>query len=61
MNLRLLTGHEINDMLAGKALNRDVDDDAPPSRGSAVPTAGTGKPKKKGGKPDTGGMEPQPQ
>ena len=56
-----LTGKEINDMLAGKALNRDVDDDAPPSRGSAVPTAGTGKPKKKGGKPDTGGMEPQPQ
>ncbi len=55
-----LTGNEINGMLEGKPIDRDSNDDAPPSRGSAVPTAGSGKPKK-GGKPDAGGMEPQTQ
>lgn len=55
-----LTGKEISELLEGKAPSRDLGDDNPPSRGSAVPTAGANKPKK-GGKPDSGGMEPQPQ
>ncbi len=56
-----LTGDEILQLLDGKTPSRDLGDDSPPSRGSAVPTAGkkkrTGKPKE----PDSGGMEPQPQ
>ena len=38
---------------------RDLGDDTPPSRGSAVPK--TGSKEKTDKKPDTGGMEPQPQ
>ncbi|MEM1376747.1 MAG: ATP-dependent zinc metalloprotease FtsH [Pseudomonadota bacterium] len=59
-----LTGDEIFELMAGKKPSRDLGDDTPPSRGSAVPKAGTGKkkaPKKKGPEPDAGGMEPQPQ
>ena len=53
-----LTGSEIEDLLNGKPPARDMGDDTPPSRGSAVPAAGA-KPKR-GPEPDTGGMEPQP-
>ncbi len=57
-----LTGVEINDLLNGKPPSRDLGDDTPPSRGSAVPKSGAAKPSdgKKGGASDTGGMEPQP-
>ena len=54
-----LTGQEIDDLMNGKPPARDMGDDTPPSRGSAVPKSGTKKPKdKKGGA--TGGLEPQP-
>jgi len=56
-----LSGSEIEDLLNGKPPSRDLGDDTPPSRGSAVPKAGSGsKGKKKGGEPDAGGLEPQP-
>jgi len=50
-------------LLAGKKPSRDLGDDTPPSRGSAVPKAGASrKSGKKGGEePDPGGLEPQPQ
>jgi cell division protease FtsH len=50
-------------LLAGKKPSRDIGDDTPPSRGSAVPKAGKprGSGKRKGDEPDAGGMEPQPQ
>ncbi|MEO1397652.1 MAG: ATP-dependent zinc metalloprotease FtsH [Pseudomonadota bacterium] len=55
-----LTGSEIEDLMNGKTPARDMGDDTPPSRGSAVPKSGkTAKPKR-GDAPDTGGMEPQP-
>ncbi len=55
-----LTGKEIDELLSGKPPSRDLGDDTPPSRGSAVPKAGAAKPKgKKGGAPDSGGLEPQ--
>ena len=54
-----LTGSEIDDLMNGKQPSRDMGDDTPPSRGSAVPKSGTKAPKgKKGGA--SGGMEPQP-
>ena len=54
-----LTGKEIDDLLNGKPPSRDMGDDTPPTRGSAVPKSGSKSPKgKKGGA--TGGMEPQP-
>ncbi len=56
-----LSGDEIRDLLAGNKPSRDLGDDTPTSRGSAVPKAGgTAKGKKKGPEPE-GGMEPQPQ
>ncbi|WP_427025830.1 ATP-dependent zinc metalloprotease FtsH [Aureimonas ureilytica] len=54
-----LSGDEVRDLLAGKPLARDMGDDTPPSRGSAVPKAGSTKPS--GPRDDTdGGLEPQP-
>ncbi len=56
-----LTGDEIKQLMAGKKPSRDLGDDTPPSRGSAVPKAGsTGGRRKKGEEPE-GGLEPQPQ
>ena len=55
-----LTGEEIKQLIAGHKPARDLGDDTPPSRGSAVPKAGTGGRRKKGPEPE-GGMEPQPQ
>ena len=56
-----LSGEEIKQLLAGRKPARDMGDDTPPSRGSAVPKAGVRKEgKKKGGEPE-GGLEPQPQ
>ena len=51
-----LTGDEIKALIRGEKPARDLGDDTPPSRGSAVPKAGH----KKGGEPE-GGLEPQPQ
>ncbi|MEQ1952743.1 ATP-dependent zinc metalloprotease FtsH [Mesorhizobium sp. CN2-181] len=57
-----LSGDEIKQLIAGKKPSRDLGDDTPPSRGSAVPKAGaTGGRRKKGGEESEGGMEPQPQ
>ena len=56
-----LTGTELEDLINGKPPSRDLGDDTPPSRGSAVPAAGRPKPSgEKGDEPDTGGLEPQP-
>ncbi|MCC0028114.1 MAG: ATP-dependent zinc metalloprotease FtsH [Zhengella sp.] len=55
-----LSGEEIKQLLAGEKPSRDMGDDTPPSRGSAVPKAG-GSRKKKGGDEPEAGMEPQPQ
>ena len=46
-------------LIKGQKPSRDLGDDAPPARGSAVPTAGTKKDEPKGGEAE-GGMEPQP-
>ncbi|WP_271897097.1 ATP-dependent zinc metalloprotease FtsH [Candidatus Phyllobacterium onerii] len=54
-----LTGEEIKALMAGKKPARDLGDDTPPSRGSAVPKAGAKK-SRKGDEPDKG-LEPQPQ
>ena len=54
-----LSGEEIKQLLSGQKPSRDMGDDTPTSRGSAVPKAGAGK-RKKGTEPE-GGMEPQPQ
>ncbi|MHC1547736.1 ATP-dependent zinc metalloprotease FtsH [Phyllobacterium sp. K27] len=54
-----LTGEEIKALMAGNKPARDLGDDTPPSRGSAVPKAGAKKPRK-GDEPDKG-LEPQPQ
>ena len=54
-----LSGEEIKQLLSGQKPSRDMGDDTPTSRGSAVPKAGAGK-RKKGPEPE-GGMEPQPQ
>ena len=56
-----LSGEEIKQLIAGNKPSRDLGDDTPPSRGSAVPKAGVaGGRRKKGGEPE-GGLEPQPQ
>jgi cell division protease FtsH len=56
-----LSGEEIKQLIAGNKPSRDLGDDSPPSRGSAVPKAGAaGGRRKKGGEPE-GGLEPQPQ
>ena len=54
-----LSGEEIKQLIAGSKPARDMGDDTPPSRGSAVPKAGSTRGKKKGSEPE-GGMEPQP-
>ncbi len=59
LEFETLTGSEIDDLLSGKQPARDLGDDTPPSRGSAVPKSGTKTPKGKKGDA-TGGMEPQP-
>lgn len=51
-----LTGEEIKALIRGEKPARDLGDDSPPHRGSAVPKAG----QKKGGEAE-GGLEPQPQ
>ncbi len=57
-----LSGDEIRDLMAGRKPARDLGDDTPPSRGSAVPKATPKRPSQgKGGEPDTGSLEPQPQ
>jgi cell division protease FtsH len=56
-----LSGEEIKQLMAGEKPSRDLGDDSPPSRGSAVPKAGpSGGKKRKGGEEPEGGMEPQP-
>jgi cell division protease FtsH len=57
-----LTGDEIQAIIRARSPARDIGDDTPPSRGTAVPTAGPkkGGAGKKGDEPDPG-MEPQPQ
>ncbi len=55
-----LTGKEIDELMEGKPPSRDLGDDTPPSRGSAVPKAGAKPKPRKGDEPDTGGLEPQP-
>ena len=55
-----LTGDELRGLMAGEKPARDLGDDTPPTRGSAVPKAGSKRPKKGGEEPDTG-LEPQPQ
>ncbi|MGY6707702.1 MAG: ATP-dependent zinc metalloprotease FtsH [Rhizobiaceae bacterium] len=59
-----LSGDEIQQIMRGEKPARDMGDDTPTPRGSAVPKTGKSKEgrKKRGGdEPDTGGMEPQPQ
>jgi cell division protease FtsH len=53
-----LSGDEIKQLIRGEKPSRDLGDDGPPSRGSAVPSAGSKTDTKS--KPDEG-MEPQPQ
>ncbi|MEO0496654.1 MAG: cell division protein FtsH, partial [Pseudomonadota bacterium] len=55
-----LSGKEIQDLLDGKPPSRDLGDDTPPSRGSAVPSAGAGKKSKGGGEPDAPDLAPEP-
>ena len=55
-----LSGDEIKQLIKGEKPARDLGDDTPPSRGTAVPKAGSTRGKKKGPEPE-GGMEPQPQ
>jgi len=55
-----LSGDEVRDLLAGKTLARDMGDDTPPSRGSAVPKAGSAKPSGQRDDKSEGGLEPQP-
>ncbi|QRM56582.1 ATP-dependent zinc metalloprotease FtsH [Sinorhizobium sp. BG8] len=55
-----LTGEEIKALIRGEKPARDLGDDTPPSRGSAVPKAGPKKDGTKGGETE-GGLEPQPQ
>ncbi|MEE9315176.1 MAG: ATP-dependent zinc metalloprotease FtsH [Rhizobiaceae bacterium] len=55
-----LTGKDIDDLMEGNPLSRDLGDDTPPTRGSAVPKSGA-KPKPKGKKGGAaGGMKPSP-
>ncbi|MDX1732658.1 MAG: cell division protein FtsH, partial [Aurantimonas coralicida] len=55
-----LSGDEVRDLLAGKPLARDMGDDTPPSRGSAVPKAGSSRgPDSRAGEAGDS-LEPQP-
>ena len=58
-----LSGDEIQQIIRGEKPSRDMGDDTPTPRGTAVPKTGKAKEtRKKGGEePDAGGMEPQPQ
>ncbi|MBP0438104.1 ATP-dependent zinc metalloprotease FtsH [Tianweitania sediminis] len=56
-----LTGEEIKQLMAGEKPSRDLGDDTPPSRGSAVPKAGSAPGRNKKGEEPDGPMEPQPQ
>jgi cell division protease FtsH len=57
-----LTGDEIKALIRGEKPARDLGDDTPPSRGSAVPKTGAKKDGSLGAKGDEpeGGFEPQP-
>jgi cell division protease FtsH len=56
-----LSGDEIKAIMRGEKPARDLGDDTPPSRGSAVPKAGsTPSGRRKGGEADPG-IEPEPQ
>ncbi|MBX3579070.1 MAG: ATP-dependent zinc metalloprotease FtsH [Rhizobiaceae bacterium] len=55
-----LSGEEIKALIAGQKPARDLGDDTPPSRGSAVPKAGAPGGRRKKGEEPEGGMEPQP-
>ncbi len=57
-----LTGEEIKALIRGEKPSRDLGDDTPPSRGSAVPKTGAKKDGSVGVKGDEpeGGFEPQP-
>ena len=61
LEFETLTGEEIKQIMEGKPPSRDLGDDAPTSRGSAVPKSGTAAKKGKDEAPDAGGLEPQPQ
>ncbi len=54
-----LSGDEIKALLRGEKPARDLGDDSPSGRGSAVPSTGTKKDAPKGGEPESG-LEPQP-
>ncbi|MCY1302670.1 hypothetical protein D9M70_523410 [compost metagenome] len=57
-----LTGEEIKALIRGEKPARDLGDDTPPHRGSAVPSAGSKKEGPAGkGEESEGGFEPQPQ
>jgi cell division protease FtsH len=56
-----LTGDEIKALIRGEKPARDLGDDTPPHRGSAVPSAGTKKEAGTKGEEPEGGFEPQPQ
>ncbi|MEP0944378.1 MAG: ATP-dependent zinc metalloprotease FtsH [Rhizobiaceae bacterium] len=60
LEFETLTGGEIDDLLSGKPPARDMGDDTPPSRGSAVPKSGAKSPKGKEEGGPTGDMNPQP-
>jgi len=57
-----LSGEEIKALLRGEKPARDLGDDTPPSRGSAVPKTGAKKDGSLGAKGEEpeGGFEPQP-
>ncbi|MBW8285541.1 MAG: ATP-dependent zinc metalloprotease FtsH [Rhizobium sp.] len=54
-----LSGEEIKALLRGEKPARDLGDDTPSGRGSAVPSTGSKKDAPKGGEPESG-LEPQP-
>jgi cell division protease FtsH len=57
-----LSGDEIKQIMKGEKPSRDLGDDTPPPRSSAVPKTGKSKERrKKGGEEPDAGMEPQPQ
>ena len=58
-----LSGDEIASIIKGEKPARDMGDDTPPSRGSAVPSAGVkaDKPKKSGGEEPDSDPEPTPE
>ena len=60
LEFETLSGDEVRDLLAGKPLARDMGDDTPPSRGSAVPKAGASRSSGTRGGEAGDGLEPQP-